>query len=147
MGVLVPNTQDPFPNIILTPDLKDCAGPYLDRCPKASLLEASGKAIYHTMVKTLNRDRLSGRPDTQWRQHLGLGDLALAWSSFYKPPLTKIPADPRSRVLHGAVEVNSFKSVINQDKCLFCAQREPVFVSVLFVVLNTPTREKREDSC
>lgn len=43
---IAPNTQDAFPVICLTFDLKDCAGPHLDRCPKASLLEASGETFY-----------------------------------------------------------------------------------------------------
>ncbi|KAL7403461.1 hypothetical protein ABVT39_000853 [Epinephelus coioides] len=48
-GETTTNSQDPFPLIQLTMDLKDCAGPHLDRCPQASLQEASGKTFYHLM--------------------------------------------------------------------------------------------------
>ncbi|KAG7455695.1 hypothetical protein JOB18_012899 [Solea senegalensis] len=50
-GETTANTQDSFPLIQLTPDLKDCTGPHLDRCPQASLQEASGNTFYHLMLK------------------------------------------------------------------------------------------------
>ncbi|GLD72271.1 uncharacterized protein AKAME5_002359500 [Lates japonicus] len=48
-GEATVNRQDYFPLIQLSLDLKDCAGLLLDRCPQASLQEASGKTFYHLM--------------------------------------------------------------------------------------------------
>ncbi|KAE8284777.1 hypothetical protein D5F01_LYC16212 [Larimichthys crocea] len=129
-GTSKPNAQDPFPLIHLAVDLKDCAGPYLDRCRQVSLQEASGKAFYQLMVKTLNKDKLNGRNDTPWRSHLDLGGSGPAWRSLYKPPLTKRHGDLQWRILHGAVAVNAFISVVNvevEDRCPFCTERETVF--------------------
>lgn len=114
-GDIAPNAQDAFHVICLTSNLKDCAGPNLDCCPKASLLEASGKTLYQIMVKTLNRDKLNGRMDSPWRRNFDLGGSAQAWRSLYKPPLTKRHGDLQWRILHGAVAVNSFIAVINED--------------------------------
>ncbi|GLD71482.1 uncharacterized protein AKAME5_002280400, partial [Lates japonicus] len=50
-GEATVNRQDYFPLIQLSLDLKDCAGLLLDRCPQASLQEASGKTFYHLMVR------------------------------------------------------------------------------------------------
>lgn len=54
-GDTAPDSEDPFP------DLKDCTGPLLDHCPKASLEEACGKVLYQVMVRTLNKRHLNGR--------------------------------------------------------------------------------------
>ena len=146
-GETTANTQDPFPLIQLSPELKDCAGPHLDHCPQASLQEASGKTLYRLVVKTLNRDKLSGRTDTPWRSHFDLRGSRPAWRSLYKPPLTKRHGDLQWRILHGVIAVNSFISVINkdvEDRCPFCTERETVFhcfsechrLSALFLFLQ-----------
>lgn len=98
---VIPNTQDAFPLIQLTSDMKDCARPHLDCYPKASLQEASGKTFYWIMVKTLNRVRLSGCTDTHWKCHFDLKGSGPAWRSLYKPPLTKRHRDLQWRILHG----------------------------------------------
>lgn len=141
-------TRDPFPLIQLTADLKDSAGLLLDPCPGASLQDASGKTFYQLMVKTLNRRKLSGRLDTPWRSKLGAEGWRPVWRSLYSPPLTKRHGDLQWRILHGAVAVNSFISVVNEaveDKCPFCRERETVFhcftecqrLSALFLFLQT----------
>lgn len=112
------------------PFSRDCVGPYLDRCPNVSLLEASGKTLYQMMVKTLNRDKLCGRADNPWRQHFKLWDSAPAWRSLYKPPITTRHGDLQWRILHGAVAVNSFTSNIDkhvEDKSHFFTHRKNVF--------------------
>jgi len=62
---------------------------------------------------------------------LGLLDgVGPEWRSLYKPPLLKKVADLQWRVLHTAVAVNSFISVLNPDvnhDCPFCTLRETVF--------------------
>ena len=65
----------------------------------------------------------------------------------YKPPLNKQTDDLQWRILHGAIVVNAFVSVINSDvvdKCAFCGARETIFhcftecirLRSLFVLLN-----------
>jgi len=49
-----------------------------------------------------------------WRDKLGLTeDKKPVWRVLYKPPLTKRSGDLQWRILHGAVAVNAFISVIN----------------------------------
>lgn len=51
-------------------------------------------------------------------------------AGLYKPPLNKQSGDLQWRILHGAIAVNAFVSVINSDvvdKCVFCGIRETVF--------------------
>ncbi|KAK0143962.1 Transposon TX1 uncharacterized protein [Merluccius polli] len=156
-GETTANTQDSFPLIELTVDLKVCAGLHLDRCPQASLQEASGKAFYHLMVKTLNRDKLNGRIDTPWRSHFDLRGSGPAWRSLYKQPLTKRHGDLQWRILHGAVAVNAFICVVNvevEDRCPFCTERETsvftvfteVFTKEVFICGFKYTRQKKEKS-
>lgn len=149
-GTLLPDCTDPFPDIGLYPDLKNCSGFLLERVDDVgvSLENASGKTMYKLMVKTLNQNKLNGRNDTPWREYLDLDPgFKPEWRSLYKPPLTKKQADLQWRILHGIVAVNSFISVINaavEDRCPFCDQRETVFhcfsecprLTVLFLLLG-----------
>ncbi|XP_066511040.1 phosphorylase b kinase regulatory subunit beta-like [Hoplias malabaricus] len=75
-GVTRPAEDDPFPALILAPDLEDCEGPLLE-CKGESCMKldsASGKLLYRACVKALNKKRLNGRVDTPWREVLSLGD-------------------------------------------------------------------------
>ncbi len=48
------------------------------------------------------------------------------WRVLYKQPLIKRSGDIQWRILHGALAVNAFVSVINpnaDDKCVFCGSR------------------------
>lgn len=52
------------------------------------------------------------------------------WRALYKPPLTKKTGDLQWRILHGAVAVNAFISVLNPEvdaQCPFCTERETIF--------------------
>ncbi|KAK3549187.1 hypothetical protein QTP70_034095, partial [Hemibagrus guttatus] len=54
-----------------------------------------GEAALQSLVKVLNKKKLSGRVDTPWRSVLGFnGDVKPEWRGLYKPPLTKKAADP-----------------------------------------------------
>ncbi|GLD74285.1 uncharacterized protein AKAME5_002561400, partial [Lates japonicus] len=58
-GEATVNRQDYFPLIQLSLDLKDCAGLLLDRCPQASLQEASGKTFYHLMKREKSQAKMA----------------------------------------------------------------------------------------
>ncbi len=66
-----------------------------------------------------------------WREKLGLDDeVKPVWMVLYKPPIEKRTGDIQWRVLHGAVAVNAFVSVINPNissDCPFCKMRETIF--------------------
>lgn len=132
-SVLPLRDTDPFPVEYLAPDFKDCSGCFLEHgvLGPIRLCNTAGKAMYKLLVKVLNRDKLKGRADTPWRAHLGLKpEVDPSWRALYKPPLTKRVGDLQWRVLHGAVAVNSFVSILNpnvDEKCPFCSLRETVF--------------------
>lgn len=92
---------------------------------------ASGKMLYRLCVKGLNKKCLEARVDTPWRAVLQVEQQVKPhWRALYKSPLTKRAGDLQWRILHGAIAVNSFISVINSDvghDCPFCSQRETVF--------------------
>lgn len=149
-GHIVPDDKDPFPLLWMTPELKGMSGVLLDfNDVHSSILEdVEGKVLYKYFVKLLNKTSLNGRVDTVWRGKFSLADeVKPVWRVLYKPPLKKRSADLQWRVLHGAVAVNAFVSVINSnvvDKCVFCGLRETVFhcfmectrLNSLFQVLN-----------
>lgn len=125
--------RDPFPKLGITPDLKELSGPLLDLngLQNLELNEVGGKVIYKCLVKVLNKVKLNGRIDTVWRDKFGLKEeIKPLWRVLYKPPLVKRSGDLQWRILHGAVAVNAFISVINpnvDDKCVFCGFRETIF--------------------
>lgn len=74
---------------------------------------------------------MNGKVDTPWRKILGIEEsVKPEWRSLYKPPLPKRSGDMQWRLLHGAIAVNAFISVINHEvlsDCPFCSKRETVF--------------------
>jgi len=66
-----------------------------------------------------------------WREKLGIDDDDKpVWRVLYKPPIEKRTGDIQWRVLHGAVAVNAFVSLINPNvssDCPFCKRRETIF--------------------
>lgn len=132
-GRVTLDIRDPFPKLGITPDLKEMSGPLLDLdgLQDLDLKEVGGKVMYKCFVKVFNKGTLNGRVDTVWREKLGLKeDMKPVWRVLYKPPLTKRSGDLQWRILHGAVAVNAFVSVINpdtDDKCVFCGSRETIF--------------------
>lgn len=134
-GLIHCNSNDVFPSMSLSPDLKECvfASPllHLSECDHIYLYPATGKVLYRNIVKVLNKDSLKGRPDTVWREKLGIADeVKPVWRVLYKPPLTKRTGDLQWRVLHGAIAVNALKCAINPElssTCPFCTSRETVY--------------------
>ncbi|KAL2078927.1 hypothetical protein ACEWY4_024671 [Coilia grayii] len=132
-GECSPNCQDPFPRFTLLPDLAGCTGCYL--CPvKVVFLgseAATGKSLYKMCVITLNKRSLDKRVDTPWREVLQIdNNFKPQWRALYKSPLTKKVGDLQWRILHGAIAVNAFISVLNpgvDEGCPFCSLRETVF--------------------
>lgn len=132
-GILVPDNTDPFPSIFFSPNLKGLSGPFLDLrgLEDLSLQDVQSKVLYKCFVKVLNKATLKERNDTVWREKLGLDDeVKPVWRVLYKPPIEKRTGDLQWRVLHGAVAVNAFVSVINpsvSSDCPFCGMRETIF--------------------
>lgn len=80
------------------------------------------------LVKTLDQRQLVGRADTPWRAPAQRPE----WRSLYKTPLTRRGGDLQWRILHGAVDVNTFVSWLP----LLHAQRD-----------GAPRHRKRNASC
>jgi len=74
---------------------------------------------------------LSDKVDTQWHRVLSVEEnVKPEWRSLYKPPLSKRAGDIQWRLLHCAIAVNAFISVLNPEvvaDCPFCSKRETVF--------------------
>lgn len=89
-----------------------------------------------------NKKLFDRKFDTPWRSVLKLGnDVKPEWRSLYKPPLSKRVGDIQWRILHGAIAVNSFISVLNPEvspECPFCMQRETVFHAFMFCTRLEP---------
>ena len=87
-------------------------------------------------MKVFHKITLDNRDDTPWCTVLG-PDVRPQWRELDKPPLDKRVADLQWRILHGAIAVNAFISVLNQEvgqECSFCSQRETVFHAFLHCV-------------
>src|SRR4029434_7256681 len=81
-------------------------------------------------------------PGTPWRTVLQVEEsFKPQWRAFYKSPLTKKIGDLQWRILHGAVAVNAFVSVLSPDvgqECPFCLSRETVFHAFMQCVRLRP---------
>jgi len=130
-GKVSPNNKDPFPEVFFSPDLKGANGLMLEDLEDVSIHKADRKKLYQNCVKVLNKKVLNGRVDTVWRDKLCLDhSIKPVWRVLYKPPLEKRVGDLQWRILHGAVAVNAFISVINpnvSNGCPFCKKRETIF--------------------
>ena len=107
-GFGVPDGEDPFPNLSIVPDFKDCTATFLNT-KKIGFSDLIGKVAYSLCVKVLNKTKLNGRTDSPWRAHFGVKeDVRPEWRALYQPPLVKKIADLQWRHLHGIVAVNSY---------------------------------------
>ena len=132
-GVCSPDVEDPFPCLIIKPNLEECTG-FLLKSGESLFLDffsSDGKKLYRACVLVFNKKVLEKRIDTPWRSVFKLrNDVKPEWRSLYKPPLSKRFGDIQWRILHGVIAVNSFISVLNPEvnsACPFCPQRETVF--------------------
>lgn len=102
-------------------------------------------------VLVLNKKKLNNRVDTPWRAVLKLGvEVRPEWTVLYKPPLSKRTGDLQWRILHGAVAVNSFISVLdpkNNSGCPFCLKKETVFHVFMQCIRLGPLFEMVEKLC
>ena len=143
-GLMVPDTTDPFPKLLLIPKIDECEGSLLFSTErmKMDMDEVSGKTMYRNCVKVLNKKWLSSRVDTPWRSVLMIkNNVKPEWKALYKLPLTKRMGDLQWRVLHGIVAMNSFIAVLNPEvtqDCPFCSMRETVFHAFLHCLRLCP---------
>ncbi len=104
--------------------------------------------LYKACVLVFNKKLLNNKIDTPWRSFLKIDNVKPEWRVLYKPPLAKRVGDIQWRVLHGAIAVNAFVSVLNPEvssECPFCFIRETVFhafmqcsrLNHLFMVLRS----------
>ncbi|KAJ4933762.1 hypothetical protein JOQ06_006573, partial [Pogonophryne albipinna] len=147
-----PDEGDPFPDIGF---LTDQDG--LKHRLHADFHMLNGKGFYRFCTLALNKQKLSERRDTVWKQRLNVpGGCEPVWRLFYKPPLNKRSGDLQWRILHGALGVNAFVSKINptvSSECPFCTQRETIThcyldchrLKPLFNVLKTVFLDCGED--
>lgn len=143
-GSITPDCNDPFPDLYLLTDFEECEGVFL----QDNLLMlvgpnlVCGKILYKNCVKTLNKKFLHKRVDTPWRSALHLGeDVKPEWRALYKSPVSKKVGDLQWRILHGAIAVNAFVSVINHDisdECPFCFQKENIFHAFVYCIRLVP---------
>ncbi len=88
-GFIKSNEEDPFYNLILSPKMDECEGPFFEKkdvCFGADSFNV--KEVYKSCVKVFNRKVLNNRSDTPWRSVLGLSmDCRPEWRALYKPPL------------------------------------------------------------
>ncbi len=132
-GLSRPNPTDSFPHLFFSVNVEGFAGIFLETVESVyvDFLSCIGKTLYKYCVICFNRKMLDGKIDTPWRDFFKLdADRRPQWRALYKPPLIKRGGDLQWRILHGAIVVNSFISVINPeigDKCPFCNERETIF--------------------
>lgn len=125
-----PDREDPFPDLQLTPQFGDVGGLLLEKPDGLSLRTGYKKTIYQNCVKVLFRKGLRDRVPSVWDSRLRGDEAAPRWRVLYKPPLGKRTADLQWRILHGAIALNSFISVLNPavlNHCPFYHLPETVF--------------------
>lgn len=132
-GAKTPDSKDPFPELMMSPKIGDCDGVFLKIFKSLSFnfFLATGKLLYKMCVLVFNKKVLEKKVDTPWRSFFNLDeDVKPEWRVLYKPPLAKRVGDIQWRVLHGAIAVNAFISILNPEisaDCPFCFKRETVF--------------------
>lgn len=141
-GSVFPDIEDPFPCLVVKPDLADSFNFFSCDSLCLDFLSCVGKKLYRACVLVFNKKLFDRKFDTPWRSVLKLGnDVKPEWRSLYKPPLSKRVGDIQWRILHGAIAVNSFISVLNPEvspECPFCMQRETVFHAFMFCTRLEP---------
>lgn len=133
VGSCVANPKDSFPRLSLAINVEGIISPFFKN--SASLCKdfflSAGKSLYRSCVLVFSKNVLSARVDTPWRDVFKLDEgVKPEWSSLYKPPLTKRTGDLQWKIIHGAVAVNAFVSVLNPEVdsgCPFCSTRETIF--------------------
>ena len=60
-GFRVPDGDDPFPNLDIVPDFKDCTGMFLNKKKKNGFSDLKGKVPYSLCVKVLNKAKFNGQ--------------------------------------------------------------------------------------
>ncbi len=132
-GLCNPNPKDSFPCLCFSLNLEGASGVFLESFESMCLdfFLSTGKVLYKCCVIIFNKKMLNKKVDTPWRGYFKLNmDKKPEWRALYKPPLTKKTGDLQWRVLHGAVAVNAFISIINPEidaGCPFCTERETIF--------------------
>jgi len=134
-GTLIPDSKDLFPDLEICSVIEEsCLNSSLLKCGVNEYIDfctVDGKTLYKCMVKVIHQRNLSIKTDTVWREKLGINsDTQPVWRALYKPPLKKKLGDLQWRILHGAIAVNAFVSILNptvSDKCPFCLERETIF--------------------
>ncbi len=105
------------------------------------LLFEHWEGFLQVFVINFNKKMLNKKVDTPWRGYFKLNmDKKPEWRALYKPPLTKKTGDLQWRVLHGAVAVNAFISIINPEidaGCPFCTERETIFHAFVNCTIET----------
>lgn len=124
----------------LYPDLNGGSGLLLDgkHVKGVDLYTVNGKMLCKCCVKALNKSKLNGKKDSVWRKNL---EVTCAdkpgWRVLYKLPSKKQTGDSQWRILHGAVAVNAFISVMNpnvSNECPFCGRVETIFLFFFYSV-------------
>lgn len=149
-GLCEPDPKDSFPCLFLSVKLEEVSGMFLktvdDLCE--DFFSCSGKTLYKYCAVIFNKRMLNKKIDTPWRDFLQLNENTKPeWRALHKPPLTKKIGDLQWRILHGAVAVNAFISILNPEidaECPFCTERETIFhafvkcarLEFLFMVLE-----------
>ncbi len=112
--------------------------------------------MYRSCVLVFSIKVLNGKVDTPWHDFLKLDESTKPeWRALYKPLLTKSTGDLRWRILHGAVVINAFISVLNPEVasvCPFYSNRETIFhaftnccrLQPLFLVVSNVFRSCNE---
>lgn len=132
-GLCNPNPKDSFPCLFFSLNLEGVSGVFFEVVDSmcVDFFSCTGKVLYKCCVINFNKKMLNERTDTPWRAFFKLSmDKKPEWRALYKPPLTKKTGDLQWRILHGAVAVNAFTSIINPEidaGCPFCTERETIF--------------------
>ncbi|KAF7662216.1 hypothetical protein LDENG_00242310 [Lucifuga dentata] len=76
-GVETPDESDPFPELGFTFKLNGAAGLLFNKCDEKGVdfYTVKGKVVCQYCVKALNKNNLSGKEDTVWRERLKVTDV------------------------------------------------------------------------
>lgn len=134
------------------PLFEECSGILLKQNNiSVDFFSCKGRGLYKLCVLILNKKMLDKRVDTPWRSVFKLcDDVKPEWRVLYKPPLSKKTGDLQWRILHGAIAVNSFISVLdsnNNPGCPFCFQKETVFHAFMYCFRLKPLFVLVQEMC